>query len=282
MSEARGPMWRAWTAALLLLAVPFLGYFMIRSEAPAVKPEPVVRSPAPQPTARATTVTPVRPSVLGRVELLKAAREASGAYAAQLPAPSDNVALAGRRFVLRLPFGCAGPAQDAEELGPNGWHYDADTQTLRAQVTPEVWTESPWALAASGQAFEAAEGFWIARAWSPSDTCPARPAVASPDQAAPPQTLGVARFFEPGSSRAARRNGEAYRFSKKVAPEQAPGAQGLRLLIEGRLSVDPSRQPIGCWAASPELRPVCIFNARFDRVAITDASEKTVFSEWKD
>lgn len=282
MTEARGSRWRAWTAALLVLALPLLGYFLIRSEAPATKPEPVVRSPAPQPTARATPAPPVRPSAMRRVELLEAAREASGAYAARLPAPPDNIALAGRRFVLSLPFGCAGPAQDAEQLEPAGWHYDPETQTLRAQVTPEVWTESPWALAASGQPFEAAEGFWIARPWSPSDACPARPAVSSPDQAAPPQTLGIARFFEPGSSRAARRNGEPYRFSKKVAPEQAPGAQGLRLLIEGRLSVDPSRQPIGCWAANPNVRPVCVFNARFDRVAITDASGETVFSEWRD
>ena len=282
MSEVRGPRWRAWTAALLVLALPLLGYLMIRSEQPTVKSEPIARSPAPQPTAQATPALPVRPSVLERAELMNAAQKARGAYAAQLPAPSDNVALAGRRFVLRLPFGCAGPAPDSEELGLNGWHYDPETQTLRAQVTPEVWTESPWAVAASGQAFEAADGFWIARPWSPSDACPGRPASSSADQAAPPQTLGIARFFEPGSSRAARRNGKAYRFSKKVAPEQAPGDQGLRLLIEGRLSVDPSRQPIGCWAADPEVRPICVFNARFDRVAITDPSGEIVFSEWKD
>lgn len=282
MTEARGPRWRAWTAALLLLALPLLGYLLIRSEAPTAEPETVVRSPAPEPIVRATPAQLVRPSALGRVELIEAAREASGAYAAQLAVPSDNIALAGRRFVLRLPFGCNGPAQDAEELGSSGWHYDPETQTLRAQVTPEVWTESPWALAASGQPFEAAEGFWIARPWSPSDSCPVPSAGALLDQASPAQTFGIARFFEPGSSRAARRNGEAYRFSKKVAPEQAPGAQGLRLLIEGRLSVDPSRQPIGCWAASPDVRPVCVFNARFDRVAITDASGRTVFSEWKD
>lgn len=281
MTGARGPRWRAWTA-LLFLALPLLGYLLIRSEAPTVEPAPIVRSPAPQPTVQTAPAQPVRLSALGRVELIKAAREASGAYAAQLAVPSENIALAGRRFVLRLPFGCNGPVQDAEELGRAGWHYDPATQTLRAQVTPEVWTESPWALAASGQSFEAAEGFWIARPWSPTDSCPVQSAGALPDQPSPAQTFGIARFFEPGSSRAARRNGEAYRFSKKVAPEQAPGAQGLRLVIEGRLSADPSRQPIGCWAASPDMRPVCVFNARFDRVAVTDASGQTVFSEWRD
>jgi hypothetical protein len=279
MTEARGPRWRAWTAALLILALPLLVYSL--SETPDVEPKPVVRSPAPQPRVRATPAQPTPPAALGRVELIEAARRASGAYAAQLVVPADNVALAGRRFVLRLPFGCDGPAEKAEQLGPAGWHYDPETQTLRAQVTPEVWTDAPWALAASGQPYEAADGFWIARPWSPSDACPPRSAMASPPQAAPAQTLGIARFFEPGASRAARRNGEAYRLSKKVAPEQAPGAEGLRLLIEGRLSVDPSRQPIGCWAPSPDVRPVCVFNARFDRVAITDASGKAVYSEWK-
>jgi len=282
MTKVRGSRWRAWTAALLILALPVLGYWLIRTEAPPVEPGPVVTSPAPLPTVRPTPAQPPRPSALGRLDLIEAARKASGAYAAELAAPAENVALAGRRFILRLPFGCAGAAQRAEELGPAGWHYDPETQTLRAQVTPEVWTESPWATAASGQPFEAAEGFWIARPWSPSDACPARPALSSAAHVAPPETVGVARFFEPGSSRAWRRNGEAYRFSKKVAPEQAPGAEGLRLLIEGRLSVDPARQPVGCWAPSSEVRPSCVFNARFDRVAITSASGDVVFAEWRD
>lgn len=282
MSEARGPRWRTWTAALLLLALPSLGYLLIRSEAPTEVSDPAVRTPAPQPALPPKPAEPVRPTILGRADLIAAAGKAAAAYAAQRTPSAENIALAGRRFVLRLPLGCGGPAEDAKELGSAGWHYDAETQTLRAQVAPEVWTDTPWARAASSQPFEAAEGFWITRPWARVETCPALPVVASPDQAAAPQTLGIARFFEPGSSRAAQRDGEPYRVSKKVVPEQAPGPGGLRLLVEGRLSVDPSRQPIGCWSANPDTRPVCVFNASFDRIAITDASGQTVYSEWRD
>lgn len=282
MSEARGPRWRTWTAALLLLALPSLGYLLIRSEAPTEVTNPAVRTPAPQSALPPKPAEPVRPTILGRAELIAAAAEAAAAYAAQRSPSANNIALAGRRFVLRLPFGCDRPAEDTKELGTAGWHYDAETQTLRAQVTPEVWTDTPWARAASSQTFEAAEGFWISRPWSTAETCPALPIAASPDQGAAPQTLGIVRFFEPDSSRAARRNGQPYRVSKKVVPEQAPGGDGLRLLIEGRLSVDPSRQPIGCWSANPDARPICVLNASFDRIAITDASGQTVYSEWRD
>lgn len=282
MSEARGPRWRALIAGLLVLALPLLGYHLIKFEAPTKKADPSVGSPAPRPALPSAPAEPVRPSILGRAELIAAATEAAAAYAAQRSPSAEDVALAGRRFVLRLPFGCGGPAEDAKELGSVGWHYDAEAQTLRAQVTPEVWTDAPWAQAASAQPFEAAEGFWIARPWSTAETCPAPPVVALPDQAASAQTLGIARFFEPDSSRAARRNGEPYRVSKKIPPEQAPGSQGLRLIVEGRLSVDPSRQPIGCWSGSLDARPICVFNASFDRIAITDASGQTVYSEWRD
>ncbi len=282
MTEPGGPRWRAWTAAILILVLPFVVYLLIGSETPDAEPKAAVASPAAQATTTAAPVRPAAPSTLGRADLIEAAQRAADAYAARTAAPATNVGLAGKRFSIRLPFGCGGPAPRPDDLGAAGWHYDPQTETLRAQVSPEDWTEAHWARAASGQPYEAAEGFWIARPWSTSNECPAPAAGISPDQAAALQTLGIARFFEPGSSRAARKSGDAYRFSKKVSPENAPGVQGLRLLIEGRLSVDPSRQPIGCWSANPDARPICVFNTRLDRIAITDPSGGTVFSEWTD
>lgn len=282
MTEPRGPRWRAWTAALLILVLPLVVYVLTGSETPDPEPKAVVPSPAAQATTTATPVRTVASSTLGRADLIEAAQRAADAYAARKSTPAANFDLAGKRFSIRLPFGCGGPASGPDDLGAAGWHYDPETETLRAQISPEDWTEALWARAASGQPYEAAEGFWIARPWSSSNECPAPAAGVSPGQAASAQTLGIARFFEPGSSRAARKSGEAYRFSKKVSPENAPGVQGLRLLIEGRLSVDPSRQPIGCWSASPDARPICVFNARLDRIAITDPSGEAVFSEWTD
>jgi hypothetical protein len=281
MSEPRQFRWRTWAAVLLLILLPVLGYLVIRSDASPDNQRRVKKAPAAQ-TAPAPPPAPSpAPTAVERRQLIEAAARAASAYAAGQPPSSENMLLAGRRFILRLPFGCAGAAPEPDALGSAGWHYDLETQTLRAQVTPQVWTEAPWAAAAASQPFEAAEGFWITRPWSFAETCPA-PSPGSAEQPSSPETLGIARFFEPGSRRSARRNGEAYSFSRKVPPGQAPGPQGLRLLIEGRLSVDPSRSPVGCWAASPDQRPICIFNARFDRVAITDASGERVFAEWKD
>jgi hypothetical protein len=265
---------------MLLILVPVFGFLMLR---PSARAPQAVAIPSPAPTSLPTPApAPASPSVLGRTELIEAAARAASAFAAGQPAPPENIRLAGQRFALRLPFGCGGPVSDENELGPAGWFYDAETQTLRAQVTPEVWSETPWAVAGSGgRPFESAEGFWIARPWSPSDDCPARRSDGAPGQQASPQTLGIARFFEPGAPRAERRNGAAYQLSKNVTPANAPGPSGLRLLIEGRLSVDPSRQPVGCWSATSENRPVCVFNARFDRIAITNPSGETVFAEWK-
>lgn len=284
MTSSPGGRWRPWAALLLLLLVPLLGYFAIRPQ-PAAQPEPVANAPTPTPSPPAPPAPPAKPSppsVLGRADLIEAAQKAASAFSSGEASPPENLALAGRRFALRLPFGCSGPSPTAEQLAAAGWHYDSETQTLRARVEPQVWTDAPWARAAATGEFEAAEGFWITRPWASSDSCPANRPVEAAQPVVSPETLGIARFFEPGSRRSARRNGEAYMFSKKIPDEQFPGAGGLRLLIEGRLSVDPSRQPLGCWAAGPDQRPICVFNARFDRVAITDGSGNRVFAEWKD
>jgi hypothetical protein len=290
VTEPRGPRWRAWAAIGLLVSVPAVAFLVLE---PAAEPPAPVPAPEVSPTLRRTAppVLPQPQAALGRAELIEAAARAASAFAAGAPVPAANVALAGRRFVLRLPFGCAGPSpQPAGDDGGNGaeepragWSYDAESQTLRALVTPETWTSAPWISShARNQRFEAVEGFWINRPWVRAETCPAA-AIDTQDAAEPSrQTLAIAQFFEPGSKRAARRNGQPYRVSTKVAPEDAPGDQGLRLAIEGRLSVDPSTQPIDCWASSADQRPVCVIRARFSHVAITGPTGDTVYAEWRD
>jgi hypothetical protein len=268
------------TAIALLLAIPLLAVLLVR---PASEPEDL--QSASEPIADPTEILPDTPAaarLIDRAELISAAGRASRALGSPEPPPAENIRLAGQRFALYLPFGCDGSAPADADLPPNGWSYDPETGTLRGQVTAEVWTDTPWAqVAAGGQPFEGAEGFWIDRPWSKFAGCLS--AAPKAGLAAPsPQTIGIARFSDPESTRSAKRDGQAYRFSKKVAPEDVPGNEGLRLVVEGRLSVDPSRQPVGCWSEHPDVRPICIFNVRFDRIAITDASGKTTFAEWKD
>lgn len=279
MSSKRGSLWRPVLAVLLLLAIPLLTFILIRRDAAPQEPQPASEV-TEKPIAPASP--PAAPQMVGRAELVAAAVRAASIFGSTEPSPPENIKLAGQRFTLSLPFGCSGPTPTEAELPRNGWSYDAKTETLRGQVSPEVWTDAPWAAAASAEEpFEEAEGFWIARPWSNLEGCP--PAYEKAGASLPsPQTVAIARFLNPGSKRSAKRSGEAYRFSKKVAPDKVPGAAGLRLVIEGRLSADPSKQPLGCWSDSPDVRPICVFNARFDRVAIVDGASKTVFAEWND
>jgi hypothetical protein len=280
VSELKRSRWRPAAAIGVLVAVAG-GWLLLARDAPDAGGTP----PPPRQAAAPPAEPPPTPAreALDRAELIAAAARAANAFARGEPAPEENIALAGRRFVLVQPFGCGGPASSAEQIGAFGWAYDAARGTLRARATPEIWTEAPWAPAlADGREVEAIEGFWIRRPWIREAGCPA---VAAPPEAPPTppaETVGIARLFAPDSQRARRRNGAAYEVTAKAAPDEVPGADGLRLVIEGRLAADPARQPVSCWAAGPDQRPVCILVARIERVAITRADGTTTLAEWAD
>ncbi|MDT9599102.1 hypothetical protein [Sphingosinicella rhizophila] len=284
--------------ALLIAAI----WIVERAETPRdvpVRPQ----SPAERP------VVAVPPPPLNRAGLIDAAARAADAHARGVPSPPDIGGLVGRRFTLKLPFGCSGPASEDQEM-PFRWRYDVEQETLRASVTPEVWTKATFLKSiVAAKPFEAAEGFWIARPWIRIGDCPAQPQVPpeqppteAPETAAPPresggerempaetlapvrrETLGIVELFEPGSRRAARRNGSPYELVTKIAPNQIDLSRGLRLVIEGRLAPLAGPQPIACQAREGEDRPpLCLIGVNVDRVAITGASGQRVLAEWAD
>lgn len=281
--------WRTWTAAGIFVALVAAGVVITR---------PAAETPPAEAPKAAPTATPIVPAIvprpllpLTRADLVDAAAQAASRFASGEPAPASE--LPGRRFVLNLPFGCDGPAADLKAV-PTGWSYDQDSGTLRAKVTPETWTDAPVLKAiAGGAAFEAAEGFWIARPWQRSETCPAKAAApqpsptatATPVPTATPgaarQTLGLVELFEPGAKRQERRNGRPYQAVQTVEPGELPLDRGLRLVVEGRLVALAEGQAIGCWSPSPDQRPVCLINVRFDRIAITGPTGDHLLAEWK-
>ena len=285
--------WRTWTAAGIFVGLVVAGIVITR---------PVDETPTTQAPKATPTAAPIVPAIvprpllpLTRADLIDAAAQAASRFASGEPAPASD--LPGRRFVLNLPFGCSGPAPDLKKAA-TGWSYDAEDGTLRAKVTPEVWTEAPvLKTIAAGVAFEAAEGFWIERPWQRSETCPAKAAGPEPSPSPTPTasplptstaplsparpTLGLVELFEPGAKREERRNGRAYQAVKTVEPGALPLDRGLRLVVEGRLIALANGQAIGCSSPSPDQRPTCMINVRFDRIAITGPTGEHMLAEWK-
>jgi len=235
-------------------------------------------APQPAPKAPAAPVLPAAPPVLGRAELLRIVADAADAAAAGRDYPAAARGLEGRRFALRLPFGCQGPAPEAEPR--LGYSLDAKRGTLRLTAHPQVWTDAGWARALVGGAeVESIEGFWLARPWTSSEACPPLPAVAAAAPAAP-QTVGLAQAFAEGGSRLLRRGDRPYEATVKLEDGQPAGAGGFRLALEGRIAAGADGRAVGCLSGHPDQRPVCLVRVELERVAFEDPAGATL-AEWK-
>lgn len=246
-------------------------------------------TPAPaEPAAPVEAVAPppvLAPAFLTRTEVLDAvARSASAHAAGTLPADPD--ALVGRRFALRMPFGCTGPgpAEDAAD-GLGRWTWSPDRTSIRLSLTPADWAESLPIGDATNSGWEAVEGFWVSRPWLTTEACPAVSDAPPPEAPLPPapQTVGLAAVFDAEGSRLGRRNGRAYTFTLRADGETplAPPAKGYRVLMEGRFVAYPDGRAIRCRAAGPDQRPVCIAAVQLDKVAFEDGATGATLSEWR-
>jgi hypothetical protein len=247
-------------------------------------PQPVEAAPPSAPTVAVEKQTPVLPAspLLGRAELIAAAAAAADSFASSAGAPPVSE-LEGRRFELRLPFGCRGPAAP-EDDAPLRWRYNEERGTLRLHARPEHWAPEEWLGSAAAERVEAIEGFWISRPWSSSEACPrveAAPANGSLTPSPPQETLGVAEFFRAGSSRLTRRGGEAYETVKKVAPEALNTSMGFRLRLQGHVATLPDGRSFICRAAAgPEQRPVCLLAVSLDTVSFENPATGDTLATW--
>lgn len=246
----------------------------------AGEPAPAVgegaRSPGPD---VATSPLPLPPVPVTRTELIAAAERASAAYAAGRPAPGQNAELVGRRFLLRIPFGCGGPSlPDAAEPY---WTHDAKGGTVRIGAPSQVWTKDAWVSELAGSLeFDAVEGFWLPRPWTGSEECP--PTASAQTGPASPQTLGLAMFFAPGSSRLMRRGGRAYEHVAKAPQGAGPIApKGYRLKLSGQVSRFADGRPAACHAGRADQRPVCLIAVTFEEIAFEDPATGQTLAEWR-
>ena len=248
------------------------GGYLVGRDTVDVPPPPAPEAPAPVPQPRPAALGDI---LLHRGDLIRLATAAADA-AAGGPAVGDH--LAGRRFAVRLPFGCAGMTEDAEM--PFGWSYDAEEQTLRVRITPQQWIEVPWvAERLKGREVESVEGFWMPRPWTSSEACPPQ-APAIPGERS--SWLGIAHFFGTESSRVGQRRGKALELVERVPPEQLPSGSGFQLLLEGRIARVPGGQDtVLCHAAGAYDRPTCLIAAEFVRVAVENPATLETLAEWQ-
>lgn len=254
-------------AAVLGVALAVGGYLVgLDSRPPPAPPLPPEAVPVePEPAI-------VPEAALGRSDLIGIAAAAADAFAGG-PAPVES--RAGRRFSIRIPFGCAGPGD--REMA-TGWSYDEEQQTLRVRVTPVEWGEVEWVTAAiPAEATDAVEGFWLPRPWTRSERCPDRPLA----PAAGPSSVGVAQFFGDDSNRASQRRGRPLEVVANVEPEAVPTA-GLQLLLEGRIATVPGRRTTAlCHSRSASERPTCLVAAEFDRISVVNPATREEIANWR-
>ena len=261
---------------VLIAALAFgaAGFIIGRTTAARPEPAPVAAS-GPTPAA-----TPDSDGVLRRADLIALAQTAADALTSGEDARVPIAATEGQRFALVLPFGCSGPS----ETGPAmRWNHDENSQTLRITVEPTSWAPDQWGLDERAP-FEVAEGFWIARPWSSSESCPPIGAAVPPTTESvtlPGQTLAIAQFFTDAGNRDARRDGQPYETVQRAPAGSFDGTGGFLLRVTGRIAKVPGAGLVHCvQPAGAEQRPVCVIGARLDEVAIENPATGEVIASW--
>ena len=268
MPSARSPL------RLAILTSALLGACEAPEEANQAGPAPVVVDKEPSPE-----VLPA--PALDRAALLDAVADAASAHAAGSDDSKAQAALDGRRFAVKLRFGCGGPAGEASTDALR-WRVKSD-ESLEITATPDLSLDAPELTGALTQTVEAVEGFWIARPWLFSDACPAMPKAAQAPTAAAAaaeRSVGIAQYYTPEGSRTERRSGRAYVSLAPIEPGAPLPQDGFFLLLEGRLQAWPGGKPIHCSTSVAGARPACIVSVRFDRVAFTRPGDGEVIDEW--
>jgi hypothetical protein len=244
---------------------------------------------------------------MDRSKLLLAVARAASDYAAGTDDFTAQRALGGKRFEVRLRFGCDGPGAGT---GDHGWSIDPDGRTLRLRATAPLVLKDELVRKVADEKVEAAEGFWFLRPWLLDAGCPPGQQVgeATPDlsdavavdakvgrskkhgtddkspspeaQRAPAQRIGLAQFFTADDSRAGRRIDRPFEAVRKLKEGEGVGNQGFNLVLAGRLRASGDGRVILCADEGRDRAPDCIISADFDRVWIERPDDKAIMAEW--
>jgi hypothetical protein len=277
------------TAPVLLggiVVIVFLAFSFL-----ARRPEPVPKQPAPVPAQKAQPAPAAKPKaaeivvppppVLTRTDLIVTANMAAADFAAGGAMPADSKALVGRKFEIRLPFGC-NTLQNTASLTQSAVTYDPDNKSVTLTAQPAVWTSLPLIQDLPDAAdIGSVEGFWIPRPWTNSESCPPDinypiPAIPTPPTA---QTLGLAQIFGAGASRVNQHAEHPYQFTLK-ADDTTPLAHAYNLVLAGTIAGYADGSALKCWMESPEHHPLCLYAVQFSHVAFEDAQSGETLAHW--
>ena len=224
---------------------------------------------APTAASPESRAVPLPEPTLDREQLVFGALRALSAAALTQNDADRQKVLIGRDFELHLRFGCPGAPAGASRT----WSYDDKKQVLRIHVSADLAADKVPASDLLLKGYEGAVGFVVEKPLLLTAGCPS-PQLGPIAPIEP--TIAVAQLFTGQDSRVQRPQ-QSYEITKKMDPAQKP-AQGLDLVIAGRLAPLSDERPIHCaFAQGP---PACLIAAKFDRVAIENPVDGSVIGEW--
>lgn len=268
--------------------------FLLGRSTIELQPVAIPQTESPPP---ASVLPPAAPAVLARADLIKIAADASDAFAFGQGTGSTLEQMDGKRFEIRLPFGCDGSADDKSTLAMR-WRYDEAAKALRLHVAPATWLPSDWKIgdpdpSVQSPKIESIEGFWIDQPWTTSESCPAPATEAAPEaepnsdiaetEASAEHSLAIGQFFQTdGGTRADQRKGKPYSSVLRMPPHELDTSGGLKLRLTGRIVRLPTGEVVHCQqAAGPRQRPACLISAQFDEVAIENPVSSKILATWR-
>jgi hypothetical protein len=245
-------------------------------------------------------IIPVPEPPMNREQLLIATLRAASDFAAGTDDSKLQSSLSGKKFELRIRFGCEGPSKDSAD--PYGWTFNEKTSALKVRAIPALSPKDATVKAVAGQAFETVEGFWLRRPWLLAPVCPQKPEPAptateegaaakshsaKPEipaepampEPSPPQTVGIAQFFTDTGPRTMRRSGRPYEATEKLDTAHPPQG-GFDLVLAGKLVALPNGRVIACTRPETGERPACLISVEFGKVAIERADTHEQLAQW--
>jgi hypothetical protein len=231
-------------------------------------PPVVAKNKQAAPSQRQTVVAP--PPAMDREALLLAVIRARSAAATAQEDTEHQAELDGQRFEFRIRLGCSFSSPDAQAALMAT--FDAEQRRVTVSATPDIGLNHPVASAAAGEAFEAAEGFWIPQPWVLT------PACAAGDM---PAGVGLIEYFAASDPRTIRRQGRPYTASETVPGDIGTPALGSwELILSGRLRKLGDGRVIHCHALEPAAIPTCLLSVQFNGVSIENVVSGERLAEW--
>lgn len=212
-------------------------------------------------------------ALLDREQLLVTLLEAASAAVIGADDSKAQQALNGRRFEIRMRFGCPSGQPSADR----SWSHNARSGSLKVTVKPDIDREVAGLAPgqpASGGPKARESGFSIPAPTVLANGCPTAEYAA----AAGFTNLRFGLVQRTGSDvPRSRQLLDSYEIVKKIAPEEVP-AEGLDLIVRGRLETGSDGRAIRCAPRGGTIE--CLASASIGLVTIEDPAKRRLIAEW--